>query len=227
MGIFYLDEVRSYLEATDRSAWGEGMSLSQEKLANWGKRGYFTAKRDGGGHRKRFLGFGELVTVRMVAILRSYGIAWNRIKVAHDYVQGETGVRYPFATKTFWTDDSDHPAHLYAIVDDQLVAADKHGQRFFSELRKTKIVTVGMLTFHADRALSWEPHDDVVINPRIQGGVPCLQGTRVPTSVLFAAYEVGYAPAEIADHYQLTPDRVETGLQWERRLRAMPARRAA
>lgn len=222
MGIFYLEEVCSYLEATDREAWADGMSLSLDKLGNWGKRGYFTDKRGGMGHRKRYVGFGELISVRMIAILRSYGIAWNRIKTAHDYIQVETGVRYPFATKTFWTDDSDHPAHLYAMVDDQLVAADRFGQRFFKELRKRKIVTVGMLTFHEDRALAWNPHDDVVINPRIQGGVPCVQGTRVPTSVLFAAFDAGYDPAEIAGHYKLTPDLVESGLEWERLLRGDP-----
>lgn len=220
LGIFYLDEVSTYLNAIDRDLRGDPVSVSSDRISGWGKRGYFKERRNLRAPRnKRYVSFGELITTRMIAILRSYGISWNAIKSAHDYVKSQSAVSYPFATKTFWTDDSDHPTHLYAIVDDRLVAADRWGQHFFTELRRTKLVSSSGLAFSGDTAVSWSPHRGVMINPRVQGGMPCIEGTRVPTTVLFASRDAGYDLAEVSEHYELTVGQVESGLAWENRLR--------
>lgn len=220
LGIFYLDEVSTYLNAIDRDLRGDAVSVSSDRISGWGKRGYFKERRNRHEPRnKRYVSFGELITTRMIAILRSYGISWNAIKSAHDYVKSQSAVSYPFATKTFWTDDSDHPTHLYAIVDDRLVAADQWGQHFFTELRRTKLVSSSGLAFSGDTAVSWSPHRGVMINPRVQGGMPCIEGTRVPTTVLFASRDAGYDLAEVSEHYELTVGQVESGLAWENRLR--------
>lgn len=219
LGVFYFDEVRTYLKATDLELRGDLLALSNAQISSWGKRGYFRDRRNRHDRNKRFIAFAELITTRMIAILRSYGISWRAIKSTHDYVKSETDAIYPFATKTFWTDDSEHPTHLYTVIDDRLVAADRWGQHFFRTLRGTKLVHSSGLEFSDDIAVMWEPHRDVLINPRVQGGAPCIKGTRVPTSVLIAAHGAGYPADEICKHFELTANQVETGLEWENRLR--------
>lgn len=220
LGIFYLDEVSTYLNAIDRDLRGDSISMSSTQLLGWGKRGYFAERRNKHERRdKRYISFGELITTRMIAILRSYGITWRAIESAHDYVKSQSGVSYPFATKTFWTDDSDHPTHLYTVVDDRLVAADRWGQRFFKQLRTTKLVSSNGLEFKGDMAVSWSPYRSVRINPRVQGGMPCIEGTRVPTTVLLASYDSGYGLADVSEHFELTAEQVKDGIAWEGRLR--------
>ena len=220
LGVFYLDEVSTYLNAIDRDIRGKPVSVSSDRISGWGKRGYFKERRNRHEPRnKRYVSFGELITTRMIAILRSYGISWNAIKSAHDYVKSQSAVSYPFATRTFWTDDSDHPTHLYAIVDDRLVAADRWGQHFFTELRRTKLVSSSGLAFWGDTAAWWTPHPGVLIDPRVQGGMPCIKGTRVPTTVLVASHDAGYKLSEVSEHFELTVDQVKSGLAWENRLR--------
>lgn len=220
LGIFYLDEVSAYLNVIDGDLRGDPVSVSSDRIAGWGKRGYFRERRNLHEPRnKRYVSFGELITTRMIAILRSYGISWKAIKSAHDYVRSQSAASYPFATRTFWTDDSDHPTHLYTVVDDRLVAADRWGQQFFKSLRRTKLVSSSGLAFSGDVAVSWSPHSGVMINPRVQGGMPCIEGTRVPTTVLFAAHDAGYNLAEVSKHFELTAGQVKSGLAWEERLR--------
>lgn len=217
-GIFYLEDVLAYAHTTDASVWGRESVLTASRLGDWGKRGYFDTKRDERDRYRRYISFAELITARMIAMLRSFGIQWKQIRSAHDYILKATGEAHPFATKTFWTDDSDHPTHLYTTVDDILVSADLSGQRLFRTLRKTKLVATGQLEFSQGRAATWEPHPDVLIDPRVQGGVPCVKDRRIPTSVLHAMHRSGDSIQILADDFETSTGLVEAAIAWEERL---------
>ena len=67
----------------------------------------------------------------------------------------------------------------------------------------------------------WRPHPGIWINPAVQAGTPCVDGTRVPTSLLAGLVNTsnGSAPAaiddEVCDDYRLTSEQVGAALAYE------------
>jgi len=59
----------------------------------------------------------------------------------------------------------------------------------------------------------------VDINPRIQGGLPVLKGTRIKTSTLFYLHKCGLSPSEIAELYNgLDKKAVNVAISYEKLL---------
>lgn len=57
----------------------------------------------------------------------------------------------------------------------------------------------------------------VVSDPRILGGVPVVEGTRVPVANVLAAIHAGASTWEVFRHYPSLPlDGIEACLAWER-----------
>ena len=75
------------------------------------------------------------------------------------------------------------------------------------------------LAFDEDeQAVSWEPEEGIVLDPKISFGEPCLRGTRIATQTLWALHAAGDPTERIAQAYELAVEKVETVLAWERKL---------
>ena len=76
------------------------------------------------------------------------------------------------------------------------------------------------LTFNdADMASIWRPWNGVWINPAVQAGASCVDGTRVPTQLLASLLDPA-APdeehlSEMCDDYRLTTEQVQAALDYE------------
>ena len=220
-GLYYLDEVSRFLRATDLSARGDEVSLSTQQITGWSRRGFFRLQKDKFERNKRFMQFPHLITSRMIAILRSYGISIQRIQRAHGYLQDETELRHPFATNTVWTEDADRSSHIYTEIDKIFVAADESGQMPFEELLSKKIVKVANMTFDEDtRAVSWEPSPGVVIDPQFLSGAPCIKGRRIATEMVYGMYTAGDPIELIEDWYELEVEQIKAAISWEKTLAA-------
>ena len=219
-GVYYLDEVSRFLRVTDLSARGSELSLSSQQISSWSKRGFFDLQRARFERNKRFMQFPHLITSRMVAILRSYGVSIRRIQKAHDYLQVETGERYPFATSTVWTEDADRSSHIYTEIDKMiLVTADESGQMPFEKLLKRRIVKVMNMKFdEKTRALRWEPSPGVLIDPLLHSGAPCIKGRRIATKMVYGMYMAGDPIELIEEWYELESDQIKVAIAWEERL---------
>lgn len=56
---------------------------------------------------------------------------------------------------------------------------------------------------------------EVVSNPAILGGEPCINGTRVPAVTILAYLNAGYGPTDIfRDYPSLPPDAIEAVKAW-------------
>ena len=142
----------------------------------------------------------------------------DRIRRAHDFLRGETGLRYPFASRRFWVEAQDTSRHVYAELDDLVVTANKYGQMTFTQLLYGEIEYPDDMEFDDSEhklAQSWTPVSGITINPLVQSGAACLTGTRTPTNALYGCYVGGDSPASIACAYELTDHQVETALSWE------------
>lgn len=218
-GVYYLDDVSRFLRATDLSARGGEVSLSSQQISGWSRRGFFDLRKDKFERNRRFMQFPHLITSRMIAILRSYGVSIQRIQRAHDYLQGETDARYPFATSTVWTDDAEKSSHIYAEIDKIFVAADESGQMPFDELLARRIVKVANMEFDEDaRAMSWEPSPGVVIDPRFHSGAPCIKGTSIATEIIYEMHVSGASIESLVKWYPLRDDQVKVAIDWEKAL---------
>ena len=215
-GVYYLDEVCRFLRATDLSARRGKVSLSSQQISGWSRRGFFDLRKDKFERNRRFMQFPHLITSRMIAILRSYGISIQRIQRAHGYLQGETSARYPFATSTVWTEDAEKSSHIYAEIDRIFVAADESGQMPFEELLARRIVKVASMEFDEDaRAMSWEPSPGVVIDPRFHSGAPCIEGTRIATELIYSRRMDGDSIESLEECYQISKGQIQSAVAWE------------
>jgi uncharacterized protein (DUF433 family) len=69
------------------------------------------------------------------------------------------------------------------------------------------------MAFHCDRA-TIKQMNVVTVNPKVQGGLPCFTGTRVPVSSLFDHLERGYTVEQfIADFPTVAREQVSVVLE--------------
>ena len=72
--------------------------------------------------------------------------------------------------------------------------------------------------------IDWSQTPLVETNPRVQGGVPVLRGTRLPVSAIIDNFDDGMSAAEIAEQFQVPQERVDAILAYAKSHRiARPA----
>ena len=220
-GVYLLKDVSVLLKATDHAARADEFSLSPQQINGWAKKGFAQIKIDGVFSQRRFIRFPDLITVRMVAILRSHGISLQKTSVAHDYLVEALRTSHPFVNRALWVEDAEVAEDVYADVDHLLVTASRHGQLPFTELLRGKIVEVANMTFDdAGFATTWTPFDGVVIDPNVHSGASCLRGTRISTGIIYGMHSAGETVDKIADWYEIEVGQVESAIEWEERLAA-------
>lgn len=220
-GVYFFKDVSHLLRATDHEARVDEFSLSSQQITGWAKKGFACIEVDEVFSSQRFIRFPDLITLRMVAILRSHGIDLVKLTIAYEFLADALSTSHPFVDRKLWVDDTEVASDIYGEVDHILVTASRHGQMPFTQLLNRKIVETANLTFDdADLAATWSPHDGVLIDPQIHSGAPCIEGTRIATGFLYGMHAAGESAEEIADWYELDVNQVETAIDWEERLAA-------
>lgn len=165
--------------------------------------------------RKRLVSFVNLISMRMVAVLRSRGVKLKEIKTTETWLEKEFGIVYPLASKGLWTCDS----HIYIKFKENLLAASKYGQKAMDFIRDWLSEVELDMTFDMDDvANSWTPYQGISINPIIQFGEPCISGTRIPTSSIWSNRIAGDSPETIAKAHDIDGALVVNAIDWEKRL---------
>ena len=220
-GVYFFKEVSLLLRATDHQARADVFALSPQQITGWANKGFAQIENDAVFSHHRYIRFPDVITLRMVAILRSYGISLKNVSLAYEFLADALSTTHPFVDRRLWVDDTEVAEDIYAEIDDMLVTASRHGQRPFTDLLTLKIVDVANLTFDdANFAATWSPHSGVVIDPLIHSGAPCISGTRIATEFVYNMHMAGDVKSEIADWYELRIDQVESAIDWEERLAA-------
>jgi uncharacterized protein (DUF433 family) len=62
--------------------------------------------------------------------------------------------------------------------------------------------------------VDWTECPLIEVNPRVQGGVPVLRGTRLPVSAIVQNFAYGMTAAEIAEQFEIPQARVEAVLTY-------------
>lgn len=155
--------------------------------------------------------FHDLVSLRAVAALRRMGMHVSKIKKGADFMRRELGIKHPLASEDLKTDGVD----LYFPEAHGLIAVTAAGQMAAQELVAAYLrdVKYKPLAGNHRLAVSWEP-PGVRIDPLIQRGAPCVDGSRVEIALLKRYIDAGDSLEYLAELYELDVDDVRRAVSW-------------
>ncbi|MGA3026832.1 MAG: DUF433 domain-containing protein [Bryobacteraceae bacterium] len=62
--------------------------------------------------------------------------------------------------------------------------------------------------------IDWSECPLVEVKPKVQSGAPVLRGTRMPVNTIVDNFDYGVTVAEIAQQFEVPPDRIEAILTY-------------
>ena len=164
--------------------------------------------------RDRVITFADLVRLRMIALFRSRGITYRAILQAEDYVRRLRRIPQPFLTAEMWTARSD----VFIQFSGNIIAVSRYGQNAFEELMFEFLAPAnhGLLFASGGKPVQWRPFPAVLIDPEIQFGAACVEGTRVETRSLWSLNQAGDSMETLAEAFQLRKEQVANAIAWEK-----------
>ncbi len=215
-GTYSFQEAAFYVRATLKKT-PEFPKLTTRHLHWWVRKGLVEGDL-GTQAPSDFVNFLELVSLRLIAAFRIHGITNKAIQTAHDHLQDRFGWAYPFAMQPLWVARPE----IFVQLDDSPVAVSQYFQPAFTFMW-TYLEPVGNelhgLTFNeSEQATSWEPMSNILLDPYIQFGEPCIKGTRIPTETLWALHQGGDSTGTLAYMYDIPQSKVEAAIDWEKKV---------
>ncbi|MCH8831886.1 MAG: DUF433 domain-containing protein [Chloroflexi bacterium] len=190
--------------------------ITTRHLFRWVKEGLTGRYLLGLRGRDVALTFLDLVSLRMIAVFRSYGLRAMEIRDAHDKLQEYRGWSHPFAMEPIWLSGLD----IYVKENNIPLAVTRNWQIAFEFINEF-IGPVHHLLFNDDELpTAWEPSPGIVLDPNVSFGEPCLRDTRIATQVLWALHSAGDPPERIAQAYKVPVSQVKSAIAWEDALAA-------
>lgn len=225
-GIYVVPEAALYLSATlkrDVPTTRQVYRVHSRNIIRWIRVGLTSPEIRHIPGRELLITFEDLVSMRVIAVLRSLGVSWPKIRRAEQWMRQKTGYRRPFAVERVWTETVD----VFAEFPEGFIAASRQGQLAFVELFGQYLQPVQDMTFTRYNGVSvaatWAPHTDVIMNPLIQFGEPCLKGTRIRTRILWQMWNSGDSKPYLTRAFKLSEQQIDHVLEWEDRLRTAQA----
>ena len=212
-GIYDLPSAARYLLAARGAE--EAYPISSRGLIRWIRNGLALPRLASVPGRELLIEFEDLVSMRVIAALRGAGVSWPSIYEAEEWLRRNVRHPRPFATEELWTSRSD----IFTRFRRVLISASRHGQ-IAMDILTDHLIPVSGLEFEKQVARAWEPQDLIFLDPKVQFGAPCIQGTRIPTRSIWGMIEGGDPRELVRRAYDIREDELEAALAWEDRLAA-------
>ena len=211
-GIYETSEVSRFIATTIQK--NTPLNISSRKVIYWIRRGLTDKDLVSLRGRELILNFEDLISMRVIAALRAAGVKFPRIYEAEKWLRKVTGHLRPFATEMLWTEKSD----IFIDMKRRLVAASRSGQ-YAMQILEDYLIPVHGITFSDNHiANKWEPYTNILLDPLIQFGAPCIKGTRIPTRTLWGMIMGGDTIEYVTQSYHLTAEQVQNAFDWENAL---------
>ena len=213
MGMYGIPEAARYLAMSPPLT--NGLSIHPKQLHRWVGANLYHPAPQMFPSRTRLITFLDLVSLRIVAVLRSRGVKPQHIREADDWLRTELDIPWPLASQPLWT----YGSQVFVVFEERLIAASLSGQQAMSFLKDWLSKADHGLAFDEQLlASSWSPQVDVRLDPRFQFGEPCIDGTRIPTRAIYSKLKAGDSIDTIASLYGLGQTQVLNAQLWEERL---------
>ena len=162
------------------------------------------------------LTFLDLVSLRLLSVLRAHGISSAEIRHTHRGLQEARGWTHPFAMEPIWISG----LGIYIREHDIPTTLDRNRNwQAALDFMELYVGPLHRLAFdQEEQASAWEPEDGIVLDPKVSFGEPCIRGTRIATQTLWALHAAGDPTERIAQAYELPVVKVEAALAWESKL---------
>jgi len=219
LGTYSIPSAVLYVIATTNH--GSKLHLTTKHLYHWTKDGLAGGYLKGIRNRKLFINFRDLISLRAIAAMRATGMRHADILTAEKVLKKRYDCEYPFATVSFWTTP---PRDVFVKEDGVLLSASRHLQSAM-EIFEEYLQPYHNLTFDIfGISANWQPYEDVLFDPTVQYGNPCIHGTRVPTEVISSFHDAGDSVENLAFMYGLQRSQIENAIEWEKTLKSAAAR---
>ena len=213
VGIYGIPEAANYLSHTP--PFTNGSNISTERLRYWIRTSVPIITPLDLPIARRLISFNDLISMRMVAVMRSRNVKLKDIRAAELYIRMEFGIKYPFINRDIWTHGSD----IFIKFENCLLSASKYGQSAMDFLKDwIRKVEIDMAFDRDNYVQSWNPYGDITLDPKIQVGMPCISGTRIPSKSIWRKLIAGDSLEILADLYNISTSQIEHVIQWEKRL---------
>ena len=212
-GIYDVPSAARYLLA-GRGA-EEAYPISSRGLIRWIRKGLALPDLAAVPGKELVITFEDLVSMRVIAALRSAGVTWSDIDRAEEWLRQAVRHPRPFATEQLWTSRSD----IFTRLQKRLISASKHGQ-LAMEMLIDHLIPVSGLRFEDRVARRWEPRELITLDPKVQFGAPCIVDTRIPTRSVWRMIEGGDSRELVIRSYEISEEELDAALSWEKRLAA-------
>lgn len=212
-GIYDVPGAARYLLAARMA--NEAYPVTSRNLIRWIRKGLALPDLANVPGQEMLITFEDLVSMRVIAALRSYDVSWGKIYEAQDWLRDFVGHPRPFATEQLWTAQSE----VFAKFRKKLISASKNGQMAL-DIMIDYLIPISGLRFNKEVASSWEPRRWILLDPKVQFGAPCIVGTRVPTRAIWGMVRAGDSRVMVARAYHLEPEEVDAAVGWEDALAA-------
>lgn len=156
----------------------------------------------------------DFVSLAMAAVLRQRGVQISGVRKAHEYLQGRTGLTRPFASEEIVAGLA--TAWGTVITAEDGVDTTQQGQMVMLGVVEAYLVPLSY--DDARLARLWRPEGNVLLDPTIQVGQPCVEGSRITTATVAGRYNQGEMLREICDDLDLTLAEARSCLTFENRL---------
>ncbi len=220
-GVYYVEDVGRYLHASDRDLWGKEVQIPAEKIVNWSEHGFFEVEENEFQNNRRFIKFSHLITMRLIALLLSENTQEDDIVRAHDYAKITSGDTYPFATRIFWTDESEGIEGIHARFCEVLDAANGDHELPFAHFLNGHGTNTFGIEFDGDgRAIIWTPAEGIEIHPGFLSGAPRLKGRRIHADQIPGMLASGTSKRDLKWWLEISDIQIEHALRWDEMLNA-------
>ena len=153
--------------------------------------------------------FLDVISLWVISELVKRGVPKTEVRSGVEYLSDELETRYPLAHHSLATVGGAVFGEMGDWID-----IGKRGQMAFHSAIKEYL---SPLEYGTDGLASiWRPATGVWINPRVQAGAPCIDGTRVPTALMAALVGQDEDPEDIADEFEVGLAQVNAALEFER-----------
>lgn len=157
--------------------------------------------------------FHDLLSLAVIAVLRQRGVKAEGVRRTIHFLQAEFSVARPLAHRDIVKKLRTAGNSVLSVPN---IDATRGGQFAFIE---TIALYLQPIEYGSDQlARLWKPASQVVLDPEIQAGRPCIQGTRVTTDVVAGRVTQGESRADVARDLGITVNQVTAARTFEKRL---------
>lgn len=152
--------------------------------------------------------FLDVISLYVISELRRNGVSFREIRRGSEYLTRKLNTSYPFAHKRLATAGEAFLAEIEEWLD-----VGKHGQHAFQITIQDVLQPIDY--GGEELATIWRPAEGVWVNPLVQAGAPCIDGTRVPTRLIADLTTAGENPMDLAEDFALNVSQINDAVAYE------------